>query len=406
MLQKTPNTLSQYDEVRSFVLSKTLPLQESEVLPLHALVGRVLAEELISPLNLPSWPQSAMDGYAFSSQAEASLLPVFDTIYAGESPKLVPLNHAVRIMTGALIPEGLDTVVPFEEAMIQPDNDSEQLLKPQNLPVARHIKTIGSDVQVGQALLKKGHRITTRDIGLLASVGISEMKVFRKIKVAILASGDELLAPGQEYGLGKTYDANSYQISALCSSLPVEIVVCIRISDDIKMVSQSLSDWSKRADVILTLGGASVGQKDFIKAELSSYETSCFWKLAMKPAKPFAMARKSLNSAWVLALPGNPLAAFMSFHLFALDVIKKMSGQVHWASNPSKAKLLLPLALDKDRVRWTQVEKTIEGVVPIPNTSASQLAVLSGATGFIRLQPNVDYSRDVLVDYWEYGCVE
>ncbi|WP_024851409.1 molybdopterin molybdotransferase MoeA [Hydrogenovibrio kuenenii] len=406
MLQKNPNSLSAYDEVKTLVLSKILPLQQSEAVPLHALVGRVLAEELVSPLNLPSWPQSAMDGYAFSSLADSCLLPVVDCLYAGQEPKMVSPNNAVRIMTGALLPEGLDTVIPFEEAMLQTDKGMDQLLRPEHLKVGRHVKPVGSDVQFGQALLKKGHRITARDIGLMASIGLTEAKVVRKLKVAILTSGDELLLPGQPYSLGKTYDANSDQISALCSTLPVEVVACDRVSDDIETVAQALSHWSEQVDIVLTLGGASAGQKDFIKTVLSSYDESWFWKLAMKPAKPFAMARKSSNSAWVLALPGNPLAAFMSFHLFVLGVIKKHSGQASWAHSPSKVRLLSPLFSDKDRVRWIQVVKTPDGVVPIPNVSASQLAVLSGATGFVRLQPEIDYREGVWVDYWGYGCAE
>lgn len=414
MLQKNPHNLSQYDEVKDFVMSKILPLQKSETVSLQALVRRVLAEDIISPLNLPGWPQSAMDGYAFSSQATIEYLAVVDTIYAGESPKQVDENCAVKIMTGALLPAGLDTVVPFEEAMVQSVKDFEQLgseqltleklLKPTHLASGRHVKSVGSDVQAGQVLLKKGHRLTTRDIGLLASVGLYQASVFRKVKVAILASGDELLMPGQDWQLGKTYDANSYQIAALCADLPVEVITCERMNDDLETVSKTLASWSQKADMILTLGGASAGQKDFIKTTLSTYETSHFWKLAMKPAKPFTLARKNQRSAWVLALPGNPLAAFMSFQLFALEAIRKLAGQADWQAQSVQVKLLTSLPSNPDKMRWLQVIKTSEGVVPMEQGSASQLSLLSTASGYIRLQPNVDYKAGISVTFWSYDC--
>ncbi|BBN59944.1 molybdopterin molybdotransferase MoeA [Hydrogenovibrio marinus] len=410
MLQKNPNNLSQYEEVKAFVHAQFLALQETEVLPLQDLVGRVLAEDVASPLSLPSWPQSAMDGYAFSSQANNDFLPVVGCLYAGESPKQIPANAAVRIMTGALLPEGLDTVVPFEEAMVQSDSNAdtesaEKLLKPAHLALGRHVKPVGSDVKLGQVLLAKGHKLSTRDIGLIASVGIHQVKVVRKVRVAILASGDELLVPGEAYSLGKTYDANSYQIAALCASLPVEVVACERLPDDVESVSKSLNDWSQQVDVVLTLGGASAGQKDFIKTVMASYDESWFWKLSMKPAKPFAMARQE-KAAWILALPGNPLAAFMSFQLFAFEALLKLSGQTSWQRKSVNQILLSEMPANSDKARWIQVLKTEQGVLPMPNVSASQLSVLSGASGFIRLLPNVDYHQDALVEYWEYDCAK
>lgn len=408
MLQKNPNNLSQYEEVKAFVHAQFLALQETEMLPLQDLVGRVLAEDITSPLSLPSWPQSAMDGYAFSSQAKGDFLPVVDCLYAGEPPKQVAGNVAVRIMTGALLPKGLDTVVPFEEAMVQSDSNfehTEKLLKPAHLAVGRHVKPVGSDVQQGQVLLAKGHKLSTRDIGLIASVGIHQVKVVRKVRVAVLASGDELLVPGEAYRLGKIYDANSYQIAALCATLPVEVVACERLTDDVESVSNALNAWSQQVDVVLTLGGASAGQKDFIKTVMASYEESWFWKLSMKPAKPFAMARQH-KGAWVLALPGNPLAAFMSFQLFAFEALAKLSGQVPWQRKPTSQRLLSAMPTHLDKARWIQVMKTELGVLPMPNVSASQLSVLSGASGFIRLLPNVDYHEGTSVEYWAYDCAK
>lgn len=424
MLKQNSQLLSEFEPIQTFVLAQALPLQVTETVtldrlfqPSFSLVGRVLAESIVAPFNLPSWPQSAMDGYAFSSQAcqpdsvfDGQFLPVVATCYAGDCPSQYPVSvhQAVRIMTGASLPDGLDTVIPFEEAMVQTTETGEHLLFPSQLTVGRHVKSVGSDLSQGACLLEKGHLLQTKDIGLLASIGQTEIKVFRKVRVAILASGDELLNAGDPYQLGKTYDANSAQIQALCAELPVEWVASMRVKDELPAITEGVSALVNQADLVLTLGGASVGQKDFIQQALSECETSWHWKLNMKPAKPLSMAQQGATA--ILALPGNPLAAFMSFQLFAKPFIQKLSGQTRLAAlQPQHLPLNSSMSFKSDKLVWIQAKRTQAGVEVLPNHSASQLSQLTQATGFVCLpacaEGKVFYAGES-VDYWPYTTGE
>ncbi|MBD3754806.1 MAG: molybdopterin molybdotransferase MoeA [Gammaproteobacteria bacterium] len=412
MLQKNHKVLSQYDAVKSFVLSQVKALQETERVTLNQLVGRVLAEEVVSPLNLPGWPQSAMDGYAFSSTNQTDFMPVVDTIYAGQMPPSCFPADAVRIMTGAMLPEGFDTVVPFEEAAVRKPEMNERvgresgqgfehLSNPVHLRRGYHVKTVGSDVKLGDVLLPKGHVVKVREIGLLASVGIRDVLVLRKPRVLIMTSGDELLVPGDAYSIGGVYDANSFQIAALCESLGVEVVAVVHASDSQQIISELFQDWSEKVDLIMTLGGSSVGHKDHIKSAMLALHESWAWKLAMKPAKPFAFAK--LDQALILALPGNPLAAFMSFKLFAEEVLRKLSGASEWQALAEKVRILQAMP-SGEKVRWVQVCKNQDGVMPVESGSASRLSVLHDATGYIRLESSKPYEINQMVEYWSYGC--
>ena len=400
---KVNNELKQdYDAVFDFVLSKANVKQSTEEVSLCELSGRVLAETLYAPINLPNLAISAMDGFGFSTQCQQDLLPVVKTIYAGRfnSSQGVSSRKAVKIMTGAVIPEGVDCVIPQEQALLQQGDTQPLLIKPVDAIAGQHIKPIGSDVKKGSCLFQKGYLMRPQDVALLASVGIANVTVFEKVKVVVMVSGDELVQPGQTLNPGQVYDANSSLIGELVKKLPADLVTCEILPDDASQIERCLSDWSKKVDILITIGGASVGQKDHVKTVLNALKKHWSWKLNMKPAKPFSMAL--LNDGLIVALPGNPMAAFMSFQLFVKAVIQKSAGLLVWQNLPQHLPLLSAYEGVSDKVQWLQVKQTAAGLTPILNHSSSQLTKLVAASGFIRINPKQASSKGDFVAFWSY----
>ena len=394
--------LHDYDQVFDWVLDQAKTVEKIETVSLSDLSGRVLAETIESPIAVPSIAISAMDGYGFSTQSHNRFLPVVETIYAGRTDlsQGISSRKAVRIMTGAVIPEGVDCVIPQELAYLQQGDTQPLLVKPDDCLSGQHIKAVGSDIEMGECLLKKGHLIRSQDIALLASVGLSQVKVYEKVTVAVLVSGDELVTPGKPLSPGQIYDANSWLIGDLIKQLPANLVGIESLSDEPDLVNSALLRWEKKADILITVGGASVGQKDTIKTALESLKSSWSWRLSMKPAKPFSMAM--MQQAVVLALPGNPLAAFMSFQLFAKAFIQKSAGLLEWQNQSQTLPLAEAYFVQGDKTQWLQVNQTFQGVCPIENGSSSQLSRLVESDGYIRIQPKKTYPKGTLVEFWSY----
>lgn len=399
MLKQNVDLLHEFDEVFTFVMSKATILNKLEQIPLNNVVGRVLSADLFSPMAVPAWRQSAMDGYGFSTSSCLDCLPVKKTAYAGDSIVSVSENEAVHIMTGAVVPNGVDMIIPIEKAFLQQAGQTQYLLKPNHLESGQHIKSIGSDVEKGQKLLSKGHLILPKDQALLASVGIHQLWVYQKITVAILTSGNELVEPGTTLEKGQIYDANAFLIESLCQQLPVDVIGNERLIDNEDKIKQSLAVWQGKVDVILTVGGASVGKKDFMKLCLASIPEFWTWKLNMKPGKPFSMTHT--QKASILALPGNPLAAFMSFQALAKPFIQKRAGITEWQNKSEKRVLLSDLERSNDRLVWCQVIETEQGLKPILNGSSSQLLNLVQSDGYIRINPGQCYRAGDLIDFWK-----
>jgi len=403
MLKTNTELLHDYDQVFEFVLSKSKQIKETEVVPLTSLSGRVLAADVISPVNLPPQPISAMDGYGFSSDATREWLPVAETVLAGRPAQGQSPRKSIRIMTGAVIPEGIDCVIPQENAYLK-QGETEPLLRnparEHSVDSGQHIKAVGSDVMEGECLLKQGHLIRPQDIALLASVGLSQVTVYQKLKVVVVVSGDELATPGEALKPGQIYDANSWLIGDLIKQLPAELLAVETLADQAEKIKETFMQWDQQADLLITIGGASVGQKDHVKTVLTSLNTFWSWKLNMKPAKPFSMAL--LNHATLIALPGNPLAAFMSFQLFAKAWILKSAGLVNWQTRPKILPLLENYSVRGNKTQWLQVKRVAKGLQPIENGSSSQLSKLVEASGYIRIEPDKRYPKGSLVEFWDY----
>lgn len=403
MLKANTQYLEQFDVVSTEVLQWSPSIEQVEHLSLAQLSGRVLAEDIYAPLNLPVQAISAMDGYGFSTLDQQEYLSVAALISAGkngEAGKEVSSGQCVKIMTGAPIPGGVNAVVPNEKAFIRVEDGVEQLQKPQAAEPGWNIKQAGSDIQSGSLLLPSGTLIGAREIALLASVGLNKFWVKQPCRVAVVTSGDELRSPGDELSQGEIFDSNSWMISELLTSLPVEVQGVYQLADDLQKTEALLHQLATQVDLILTVGGASVGDKDYIKTVLSKAEQSRRWKINMKPAKPLSVAK--LAQATVVALPGNPVAAFMSFQLFAKPMIYRASGMPACSGDPSYRAMAVAQQADADRLLWIQVRETEQGLLPLSNVSSSQLLKLIQADGYIRVNPGQDLLEGDRVEYWSY----
>ena len=301
---------------------------DSLSLALPDALGYTLAEDIQSPLNVPPFNNSAMDGYGVkhrdlincSADNAVTLKQVGKSFagapYSGE----LEAGCCIRIMTGAVVPSCVDTVVMQERTTVKDDLISFA----QCPPLADNVRLAGEDLKQGQSVLSKGHKLTPRDIPLLASLGLAQVTVFRKLKVAVISSGDELKSLGEPLTQGDIYDSNRYSIIALLSRLNVEVIDFGIIRDDRDLIRNALIEADQQADVVITSGGVSVGEADFIKEILGELGTIGFWKLAIKPGKPFAFGK--LPNSVFFGLPGNPVSAMVTLYQLAVPAMATLSG--------------------------------------------------------------------------------
>lgn len=297
---------------------------DSEQLPLPEALGRVLASDIASPLAVPPFDNSAMDGYAvrLADLARGTPLIMAGKAFAGQPYQGEwPAGHCVRIMTGAPVPAGTDAVVMQEET--QADGDRITFLA-QPEP-GQNIRRAGSDIGKGACVLPAGTRLTPREMPLLASLGVATVPVRRPLKVAIFSTGDELKPVGTQLAHGDIYDSNRYGVRAMLARMGCECLDLGIIPDDPAQLRAAFIRADEEADVLITTGGVSVGEADFTKQLLDELGEIGFWKLAIKPGKPFAFGR--LPRAWFFGLPGNPVSAMVTFDQLVQPALAKLAGQ-------------------------------------------------------------------------------
>lgn len=307
------------------------PTMSTEVVELQAALDRVLAEPIYSAVNIPSHDNSAMDGYAFAL-AQVRLeqpLSVVGTALAGHLfTGEIRTGECVRIMTGAVLPAQTDTVIMQEQVSLI---DNKIYL--QRLPEhGENIRRAGEDVAINSLVLGQGKRICPLDIGLLASLGVSHVKVFARVRVAILSTGDELKPLGQSLQAGELYDSNRQTLMALLSRINVTVIDCGLIADDPQKISAAFQSAIAQADVVISSGGVSVGDADYTKTVLQSLGQINFWKVAMKPGKPFAFgslasAQNNNKPCWFFGLPGNPVSTVVTYHQLVLPALRYLAGE-------------------------------------------------------------------------------
>ncbi|MGR3808301.1 molybdopterin molybdotransferase MoeA [Pasteurella testudinis] len=320
-------TLSQALENMLGALSPPSETQ-TEIISLDQAQNRICAEDIRSPINVPGFDNSAMDGYAvrLAELQDHHALSVVDKSFAG-APFLGEwqAKSAVRIMTGAMIPNGCDAVIMQEQAEIDADG---KVRFNADAKAGQNIRRIGEDVKIGEIVLKQGAKLTALSLPLLASLGIEKVRVFKRLKVALISTGDELVAVGAPLKTGQIYDTNRFAVKLMLEKWNCEILDYGILPDDPTLFEQKFTQAQQEADLLITSGGVSVGEADFTKSVLEKLGQINFWKLAIKPGKPFAFGK--LQHAWFCGLPGNPVSALVTFYQLVQPVIATLSGYREW----------------------------------------------------------------------------
>lgn len=320
-----PQALSA-DAVGEFLAHLVTPVRETETVGVLDALGRVLARDLVSPISVPPHDNSAMDGYAFAGAqlgAAPLRLQVVGTALAGKAWQGEVRNgECLKIMTGAILPAGLDTVVPQEFTKTGADGRIEipaGLLQPGD---NRRCK--GEDLMEGRPALLAGERIGPAASGLVASLGIPRVEVFRRLKVAYFSTGDEILSLGEPAREGAVFDSNRYTVHGLLARLGCEVIDLGVVRDEPALLEEAFRHAAARADAIITSGGVSVGEADFTKAMMKKLGDVAFWKIAMRPGRPMAVGR--IGEAVLFGLPGNPVAVMVTFLAFVGPALLRMMG--------------------------------------------------------------------------------
>ncbi|MBI5890968.1 MAG: molybdopterin molybdotransferase MoeA [Nitrosomonadales bacterium] len=318
------NTLN-VAEARQAMLDALTPVTGWEALPIRRALDRILYRDVTAPFDVPAHDNSAMDGYAVRfgdlSAGSETRLNIVGTAYAGNAfSGLVGKGQAVRIMTGAMLPRGADTVVVQEVVRV----DGDAIIVPPGQEAEQNVRRAGEDLARGKPALLAGKRLGPAEIGLLASLGIGEVAVRRRLRVAFFSTGDEVASIGRPLAPGEIYDSNRYTLFGALTRLGVDLIDMGVVRDDPAALEQALKDAAAQADVILTSGGVSVGDADYIRELTSRLGNIEFWKLNIKPGRPMAFGR--IGDAWLFGLPGNPVAVMVTFYQVVLDALCKLMG--------------------------------------------------------------------------------
>lgn len=306
---------------RLLAMAEAAPIVERERLPLAATEGRVLAEALVSSLDLPPWPNSAMDGYALRVEDwKGEPLPVSQRIFAGQSPEPLQPGTCARIFTGAPVPAGADCVEMQENTQVQ---DDQRVRFTEPLKAGQNIRPQGQETTIGEQVLAAGTRLGPIEQGLAASLGCAELEVLRRVRVAVLSTGDELVEPGRPLGPGQIYNSNRVLLCSWLQLLGCEVLDAGILPDDLPATRQRLAELGD-VDLILSTGGVSVGEADFLGIALREAGELALWKLAIKPGKPLTFGH--FRGVPVIGLPGNPASTLVTFALLARPYLLRRQG--------------------------------------------------------------------------------
>ena len=306
---------------RLLAMAEAAPIVERERLPLAATEGRVLAEALVSSLDLPPWPNSAMDGYALRVEDwKGEPLPVSQRIFAGQSPEPLQPGTCARIFIGAPVPAGADCVEMQENTQVQ---DDQRVRFTEPLKAGQNIRPQGQETTIGEQVLAAGTRLGPIEQGLAASLGCAELEVLRRVRVAVLSTGDELVEPGRPLGPGQIYNSNRVLLCSWLKRLGCEVLDAGILPDDLPATRQRLAELGD-VDLILSTGGVSVGEADFLGIALREAGELALWKLAIKPGKPLTFGH--FRGVPVIGLPGNPASTLVTFALLARPYLLRRQG--------------------------------------------------------------------------------
>lgn len=385
---------------RLLAMADSSPLREHETVALAQAQGRVLAASLVASLDLPPWPNSAMDGYALRLADQASgPLHVSQRIFAGQAPQPLQPGTCARIFTGAPVPDGADCVEMQENAEVQADG---RVVMREPLRAGQNIRPKGQETRVGEAVLDAGTRLGPIELGLAASLGHAELTVVRRIRVAVLSTGDELVEPGQALGPGQIYNSNRQVLCSWLQRLGCEVLDAGILPDDLARTRERLAGLGG-VDLILSTGGVSVGEADFLGIALREEGELAFWKLAIKPGKPLTFGH--FKGVPVIGLPGNPASTLVTFALLARPYLLRRLGVTQVA--PLQFPVPAGFAWPKPGNRREYLRGRIEQgrAVIYPNQSSGVLRSAAWAQGLVEVMEGRTLAEGDLVNFIPFSEV-
>tara|TARA_R110001592_G_scaffold238227_2_gene497817 strand:- start:118221 stop:119489 length:1269 start_codon:yes stop_codon:yes gene_type:complete len=376
----------------------------TEKIPIAQALKRVLAIDIYSNLNVPPADNSAVDGYALNIENyhPEKPLPISQRIPAGSAPKALEKNTAARIFTGANIPDGANCVVMQENIRLH--NEGRQISISENLMPGQNIRPKGQDISSGAHILSRGSVLTPQKLALIASIGISEVSVYKALKIAILSTGNELIEPGLSLKEGQIYNSNRYLLSGFLQSLNFEIIDLGVIPDKLESTLSALKKAASEADMVITTGGASVGEEDYIQSAIKSLGEVAFWKVAIKPGKPVMLGK--INNTPILGLPGNPGAVFVTFMILARPFLLHKQGLN--SVLPKAFSLPINFDIKKAGIRreFLRVIRNQDNRLELhPNQSSGMLSSACWADGLAVIMENTAPKQGDLVNFMPFDTL-
>ena len=385
------------DEAVSIIAARVTAVQDIETVSLTAADGRILAKQISAPLPLPPFTNSAVDGYAVRSgdlaqveeqeqeQEQEQALPVAGRVQAGAAAQgPIEPGHAVRIFTGAPMPQGADTVFMQEDVRL----DQGRVVLPVGLKPGANVRMAGEDIPAGHSALAAGQRLRPQDVALVAAFGLTHVEVRRRIRVAVFSTGNELVSPGASRGAAQLFDSNRFMLMAMLVRLGCEVSDLGILTDDRVSLASALKSVAGTLDLILTTGGVSTGEEDHVKAAVESVGTLVLWRMAIKPGRPVAMG--IIGGTPFIGLPGNPVASFVTFVHVVRPTVLALAGatQQHLIPMPVRAAFTYKKKIARReyvRVNLRKGENGMLEAVKFPREGAGLLSSLVDTDGLVEL---------------------
>lgn len=392
--------LTAIEDALEHILRNVSSATGMEDVVLNHAAGRVIAETIKAEINVPGYDNSAMDGFAVNTVSIKNpecTLAISQTIPAGSTGNKLEPGTAARIFTGAPIPVGADAVI------LQEDTEYDaQKVKIKQLPEAgQNIRLCGHDIRQGDVIFDQGHKLLPQDIGLLASLGIPQIKAYKPLKIAVLNTGDELVAPGEGLSPGQIYESNSFTLDALLKALGMETQKLGIVKDERQATEAALLKAAEQADCIITSGGVSVGEADFVKEAVTASGELSLWKLAIKPGKPFSFGR--VGNTPFFGLPGNPVAVFVTFLMLVKPYLLKMQGAKNIYSKSYQIAAGFEVAEPGSRQEYLRVRlhksQNKQELQPFPNQGSSVMTSTSWADGLAVIPINTRVKQGDFLDF-------
>ena len=393
------------DEALEFLLDASTATEKKESVSLDNSLSRILASDIHSTINVPGFDNSAMDGYAIALNDNQLLqknlsFDIVDRIPAGSTGNELSKGCAARIFTGAPIPKGANTVIMQEECEVS--EDGTQITITRAIKLNENIRPTGNDILENDVILSSGKQIQPQDISLASSVGVGELTVYKKIKVGVFFTGDELVEPGIPLSSGQIYNSNRYALVALLEQVGCEVINLGNIEDKFSATCDALESLESQCDLIMTTGGVSVGEEDHVKPAVESLGELNLWKIRMKPGKPLAYGK--VKQTPFIGLPGNPVSSFVTFCIFSLPFIKKMQGNNNYQSKIIKVKANFECKRAKPRREYARARIDHSESTPVANLYPKQgsdvMSSIVWADGLVEIPENKTVELGELLNYY------